>query len=91
MDHQEAKMEVTKDIIRAESPTAELLTKMEVRSQQIAALTLLFQQTNTKTISVSPLRKRPKPDALPSPSSPRPDDTFILEDPIDKDIDHDLL
>jgi hypothetical protein len=93
MDHLEAKMEATKDIVPAESPSVELLAKMEVQSQQIAAMTLLLQQTNTQTISVSSLRKRPKSEAtaLPSQSSPRPDDTSTAEGPIDEDIDHDLL
>jgi hypothetical protein len=93
MDHLEAKMEAKKDIVRAASPSAEFLTKMEVQSQQIVALTLLLQQTNTQTISVSPLRKRPisEATALPSPSSPRPDDTSTVEGPMDEDIYHNLL
>jgi hypothetical protein len=59
MDHLEAKMEATKDIVPAESPSAELLVKMEVQSQQTAALTLLLQKIKTQTISVPTLRKRP--------------------------------
>jgi hypothetical protein len=66
---------------------------MEVQSQQIAALALLIQQTNRQTISVSPLQKRPKSEAIAllSPSSPRSDDTSTVEGLMDEDIDHDLL
>jgi hypothetical protein len=47
MDHLEAKMDATKDIVPAESPSAELLAKMEVQSQQTAALTPLLQKIKT--------------------------------------------